>query len=174
MQVYRTGRAKTVALVAINLLLGLLIAMEIYFTLAPSADEKVKEPVQPKAELIIPPPSAIAMHPFEHYAETLERPLFSYDRRPHDGAVEDASDIELLRLLGIVITSDKTEALFLSISGKEVVHGLIGEEVEGWEIASIQADGVTLSRGGKIKEMKLERASQLPASESIKRMRKNR
>lgn len=153
-----TGKMRTLTLLGINILVGLLIAVEIYSVPEPSAGQ-VSVPVQPQLELPPPSPPVFSLSPLENYAEIVKRPLFNSDRRPVEVTIEGVKQSDPLTLIGIVITPEREEALFLSRTKKETVRGLIDDWVEGWKIISIESDRVTIKRDNREEEIELKRSS---------------
>jgi hypothetical protein len=149
----------TLGLLAANVLLVLILASELYSTNG--------DPVQGGAGIHVPQGEVSTMAPInlpspalENYAETVAQPLFNQGRKPSRGAEDNSvNNDNPLVLVGIVITPEMREALFLSKQDNEVIHALIGEWVEGWKVDSIEPDRVTVRRGGRTAEIELERGS---------------
>jgi hypothetical protein len=90
-----------------------------------------------------------ATHSEAWSATLLARPLFAPDRRPVPGpAAPVAHDVPLPRLSGIVLSPDLRFAIF---EGEHATRAIIvadGGAIEGWTVATIAADSVTLARDG--------------------------
>lgn len=84
-------------------------------------------------------------------ASVLERPLFSRTRRPTiavDGRVA-VKDPGLPRLSGLVMLPGFRRAIFQAPGPGKPVVTVVGEagRIDDWTVASIEGDGVTLTRG---------------------------
>ncbi|WP_343898276.1 hypothetical protein [Craurococcus roseus] len=85
----------------------------------------------------------------------MERPLFTLGRRP-PAVAAPARVVEAppeppppLAASGVVLRSAGAVAL-LRLADERTVRAAEGEEVDGWLVAAISADGVRLSRGDKV------------------------
>ena len=99
----------------------------------------------------LPPELQYSMRPVEDFQVILERPIFSPSRRPPPvESVESPppdSDVTFT-LKGILVDDDVRIALFRSKRNKKAVRLRQGDELEGWTLVQIEADHVTLARGG--------------------------
>lgn len=174
MNIYRQRhRVLTLVLLAINMLLGLMIAFE----LSTPGDDSLRSmatqqlPTQPGEDTMTLPQSTFALAPLAHYDEILARPLFAEERRPPEPEPDTVSELVKVEtapppftLVGIVIATDATKALLLPRRSRELVQGVIGDRVEGWRIEDIQPDRITVARGPESVEIELERAPGTPAT----------
>lgn len=97
------------------------------------------------------------LEPLSHYEEAIERPLFSPDRRPpaEPGAfVAPAPASEPARapvpppdldVLGLAVDREAGGSALVRLRG-QIRRVYPGEEIEGWRIARIDRDGLTLER----------------------------
>ena len=79
----------------------------------------------------------------------LARPLFTPGRQaapPAPVAGQAGAEGLRWRLAGILVTSSRREAFF--VLGEQRLIAGEGADIEGWKIMSVQAEGVTLARGG--------------------------
>jgi type II secretory pathway component PulC len=99
------------------------------------------------------------LKPIGLYDEIVNRPLFIEGRQP----IENVEDDDLLSnfsgklsitLKGVVATPDGMIALFEGKDRKRY-RLRMGDEVDGWEVAELQANKVILKRSGKQKELLL-------------------
>jgi len=76
----------------------------------------------------------------------LARPLFATDRRPKSGpaAIGAASD-DMPRLAGILINGTQRSAIFQPANEGKPVTLVEGDQIAGWQVQQITADGVTLT-----------------------------
>lgn len=76
----------------------------------------------------------------------LARPLFALDRRPKAGpaAVGPVSD-DMPRLAGILIDPTQRRAIFQPSGDGKPLTLVVGDQIAGWQIQQIAADGVTLT-----------------------------
>jgi hypothetical protein len=76
----------------------------------------------------------------------LARPLFALDRRPSaSGSTIGAVSDDMPRLSGILIDQSQRRAIFQPGGDAKPVSLSEGEQVAGWQIQKIAADGVTLT-----------------------------
>jgi hypothetical protein len=151
------GSARTLGLM---LLLGanLLLAALAYSRYEQGTPATTESPVsaavatRDKAFAPLPKPASPVLAQF---TETLERPLFSADRRPMQ-AVEIAPptakpiaqhSAAQLTLLGVILTPDRSEALLRWNGSSEPQRLALNESINGWTLDEIGADYVVLLRG---------------------------
>lgn len=115
-----------------------------------------------------------SLPPISAYAAVVKRPLFSDTRRPFipeeitKKAKEPPSpptrqQQEEYNLSGVIITSDQRLALIEIQRGRKIKRLREGEKLNGWVVASIQADQVTLKRGNDKKVLPLRVKSSSPS-----------
>ena len=76
----------------------------------------------------------------------LARPLFALDRRPKAGpAAAGAPSDEMPRLAGVIIERTQRRAIFQPPGDGKPVTLVEGDQIAGWQIQGIAADGVTLT-----------------------------
>lgn len=104
--------------------------------------------------------------PLASLTDTVDRPLFSPDRRPSEAGPEEATGLEeilpvatsappSLTLSAVIIERDRRQALLVPIGGGAVKHVMEGEEVDGWTLGEVREQGVTLLRGDDRHELAL-------------------
>lgn len=112
-------------------------------------------PVSGQGALLPVPAISLPETPSGPWAEQVDRPLFAPGRRP-PAAAAPAPVVEAppeppppVAASGVVLRPAGAVAL-LRLADDRVVRAAEGEEVEGWLVATIRAEGVRLSRGGKV------------------------
>jgi hypothetical protein len=55
----------------------------------------------------------------------------------------------VFRLVGVILAPHQSTALLRRPSGSATVRAMRGDIVDGWEVATIAADRITLRRGGQ-------------------------
>jgi hypothetical protein len=89
----------------------------------------------------------------DHWVDVvLARPLFAPDRKPVGSLV--TADAGLPRLTGIIATSDEAIAIFQPAGGGKSMVARHGETVGGWQITTISADGVGLTKSNNRVEIR--------------------
>ena len=104
------------------------------------------------------------LRPRAEYAETVERPLFLAGRTSiaEDSvrSVDEAVPQLILggwRLTGVVIAPGRRIALLTPRGGGRTVRLAPGEEIDGWLIEAVSAEGVTLRAGALVERIPLDR-----------------
>lgn len=117
----------------------------------------------PAADLPEIPSWEVPVPPMSKYAEIIERPLFTSDRRPPPPDEQPVAETQQatpqtkpdLRLLGIVITEGKRQALLQEGRDDKVVYAEPGVTVQGWTVESIESEQVVLVLGEQREEIDL-------------------
>jgi hypothetical protein len=111
--------------------------------------DAASSPEPPHAERAVPPAMAVAgVDDAALVAQIAARPLFTPGRRPPQPPPEAPPVIAITkpewnwRFAGLMIAPGRREALFLRGGEQRAVAE--GEEIDGWTLASVRADGVTL------------------------------
>lgn len=99
------------------------------------------------------------------FPEIEARPLFTPDRRPATGPA-DAPQAEYFAVIGIGTTAESATAL-LRVGEHNVRRIRPGDEVEGWTVAAILPDAVTLTRDGESLRLALGAAASAPAESAV-------
>ena len=135
---------------------------------------RLKQPIAPPGQVAsgipeVTPSKGFAIPPVSQYSEIIERPLFLTDRRPvHEEAPPPEAPLpeppkdEKLTLLGVVLAPDITMALVQDDKTGKVARLRIGEQVNGWQLQSVQINRISLSSGGAVLELPLERNKRRP------------
>lgn len=148
-------------LLALNATFGGLLALELNRT---DDDFLISEP-RPTAA-VAPSPAAVegkkpAAHPglapIEAYITIVERPLFIPGRRPIMAeTVAPAAPGSLPALRGMIMSDERTAAVFQLPDTAQYVLGAKGEMVGGWRIEDITPDRVVLSNNAARRVLQLE------------------
>lgn len=147
-------------LVFLSLGLAAVVAMELgYFyshrgTWLPLAPTAV---VEEAPSSILPRSDEFKLRPLDFYDIVGERPLFVDGRRPPTESPEDEEEapavedtpVPKLTLMGVFMTPQGATALVRNEATKEVLRRRPGEEIDGWQVASIEADRLVVSQAGK-------------------------
>lgn len=97
--------------------------------------------------LLIIPPKPLRQGPFEGFAPIIEHPLFNSDRAK-DPALPPLSQLQLpsldsYRLVGVVVSADKSVALVERLSTKTVLELKEGDDLDGRTIQYVTESGLT-------------------------------
>jgi hypothetical protein len=128
---------------------------------------------QPAADLPEIPGWEVPVPPMSKYGEIIERPLFTSDRRPPPPDEQPVAETQQVtpqtkpdvRLLGIVITEGKRQALLQEGRDDKVVYAEPGVTVQGWTVESIESEQVVLVLGEQREEIDL-RTFEVPPTTS--------
>ncbi|AGA88930.1 hypothetical protein Thimo_0053 [Thioflavicoccus mobilis 8321] len=90
------------------------------------------------------------------YAEVIERPLFLPDRRPPEPEASEelapeaaeATSLEELDLVAVIMTPDTTTAWVKNGSEPKLIKVQLGEDVAGWMVRDIRPDRLDLESDG--------------------------
>lgn len=97
-----------------------------------------------------------ALPPLPSFSAVTDRPLFAQTRRPPPQGSNDAPGAwSAFVLAGIIISPTSREVLIIHGQPPALVHLQEGQDVEGWTVASIQADRIVLRGGDGDHELKL-------------------
>ncbi len=146
-------------LVVVNLLL--LAALGWYWSNA-SLKWTPPAPVLPALSAYVASGEHAANADFSSFGATLERPLFSADRRPiprHLPAADDKT-FDAFKLVGLFGSGDDVGALLLIDEG--VVRVRLGSQVGGWTLIEVSPGAAVFVRGIERREVRLVK----PASSS--------
>ncbi len=139
--------------------------------------DAASSPEPPRRERLVPTTvPAASVDTAALVAQIAERPLFSPGRRPPPPAapaavVEIAKPDWNWRLAGLMIAPGRREALFLRQGEQRSVGE--GQEIDGWTLASVRADGVTLEGDDGTKTLIPElQATTIPAARAAAANRK--
>jgi general secretion pathway protein N len=105
---------------------------------------------------------AFSMPSRDSYADIDARPIFNPTRMPIDGAA-DGSDTASKpppppssSLVGVIIDGDTRMALLRSEGAGFAKTVTVGDDVDGWKVAEVDADQVVLRAGSLSSSLKLE------------------
>jgi hypothetical protein len=107
----------------------------------------VEIPPAPRHIAPVAPPAPYAPPPEAMFADIDARPLFSMQRKPlADPALAGtaASTANDFSLAGVIMGGDKAIALLRIKSTSSTMSAVVGDTVNGWRIAKIDATAVTL------------------------------
>jgi hypothetical protein len=102
--------------------------------------------------------ASLIIAPLDSYAEMVARPIFSPARRPPRVAMGDApvTSVEGLVLKGIVVSRDARFAIVLFGSPPKPVRIVEGQELQGWTVHAITADGIVLRNGEGTRQLRVQ------------------
>lgn len=107
-------------------------------------------------------PAIVPMAGREAFEETVERSLFSWNRRPNvaEQPVDEIGLPSKWHLTGVVNTGTATYAIFSDESGNQRLRLEQGMYLEKWKLESITAEQVTLSDGEETEVFYLRESGQ--------------
>ena len=155
----------TLALLAANTVIGLIVALQLFFPTAPSADEGA---VLPDAETSLPEFGGEALNPpaLADLDDMLERPLFYDNRRmPEPPKVETPPPPPkplMLKLQGIALAGGSRVAVLRNTSNNLILQLVEGETHDGWTLDEITTTSARFSRGAQSTELLLEQENTNP------------
>jgi hypothetical protein len=142
-------------------ILALLVAWEFARPPAPEPPPILKPP----APATLPPVPTwdYRAPPLAQFSETVERPLFMAERRPPAPGQQDnvppvaARPLQRpdVRLLGIVITPERRQALLQEKRGGNVLYLEPGMALDDWQVKTVDPDRVVLAAAGETEELEL-------------------
>jgi hypothetical protein len=91
----------------------------------------------------------------QRFSVVTERPLFSPSRRPALQTRDNSGAWSSFVLAGIIITPQSREALILHGKPPAIAHLQEGQSIDGWTVASIEADRVVFRDSVSEHELKL-------------------
>ncbi len=145
-----TGRIFGPVLALVLCIVGLAAAWFVYRALqtptdpAPSAIVTKEKPANAKA---LPAVEVFKLPPFRSFEATLERPVFSRNRRPKADAPVVLSQELALKMQGVSGTDGDRRALLIPMDGGERLRLREGEEYQGWTLSEIGDHHVVFLRG---------------------------
>jgi hypothetical protein len=109
------------------------------------------------------PPVADPVAPLADLSETLQRPLFTPERRPAQDepapVVAPATDLPRtppsFELTAVVLANGERVALLKALGAGQLHRLRQGESVDGWTLTEVRPDGVVLERGGQRESIEL-------------------
>lgn len=109
-----------------------------------------------------PPPEFVPAG-FDVFREVLERPIFSPGRRPPNVMVNVVAEAApqpaagpALQLHGIVATGSEAMAMIAMDGAPALRRVAVGDEIGGWHIEEIGAEGVLLRQGARSIRLQLD------------------
>ena len=149
-----------------RVILGLLSVALAFCAAAALAQQPPKR--APTPPVTTPPPnsaaaqSGLVLPALEDLAATRERPLFSSTRRPPEiepppqvaAPITEATSMPF-ELVGIVLGSDVSAAIFRNTESKEETRVAKGEKIGNWSVDEISERAVVLHGGDKRVRMRL-------------------
>lgn len=158
----RSARSRGVSWPLFLLCLGL--GSWVYWALAESQDAWSPAGMAGAEAALEAEPSggtSFALPALDDFSETIERPLFIASRRPIEApapvvaAPEPVGDAPAA-LRGVIISESDRSALLQVDKETNTVWVSEGASFGGWEVEQIQADRVTLRRGGETRTLLLK------------------
>jgi hypothetical protein len=159
----------TIMLAAACMVFGLVAAWEL---IAPPTTGTLPAQKQP-ARVPLPeiPNWNYRAPPLAEFGETVERPLFMADRRPAEPDQEGSEPAVAgrglqrpdVRLMGVVITPGRRQALLQEKRGGNVLYLEPGMALDEWEVKSVEPDRVVLAAAGQTEELELRTFEETPS-----------
>lgn len=149
----------THALIAANVILTLVIALQLINPVTPSA---AREGVLPDTESALPEFGNVALSPphLTELTDMLERPLFFDDRRMPDPPKEEIAAPPptplRLELEGVAISGGSRVAVLRNLSNNLLLQLAEGETHDGWTLDSVDSNSASFSRGAQVSELALD------------------
>ena len=148
----------TQALLAANLLLAMVVALQVTFPAGPSAvaaetDGAGSVNLPEFADAALDPPELAAL------AEMLERPLFFGDRRlpePPKQAPPPPPKPLMLSLQGVALAGGSRAAVLRNTSNKLLLTLAEGDVHEGWTLVELTTSSARFRRGEQETELQLD------------------
>jgi len=144
---------------AANTVIGLIVALQLFFPAAPSADEGA---VLPDAETSLPEFGGEALNQpaLADLDDMLERPLFYDNRRmPEPPKVETPPPPPkplMLKLQGIALAGGSRVAVFRNTGNNLLLQLAEGETHDGWVLDEVTSTMARFSRGAEITELPMD------------------
>jgi len=148
----------TQILVAANVVLLLVIAVQILFPAKPAAAES--DTLQDSAA-ILPEFGDVSLSPprMANLADMLGRPLFFVDRRmpepPETKAPAPPPRPLRLQLEGVALMSGASIAVLRNLADNQLLQLAEGETHDGWTLDSISSNSASFSRDAQVTELPL-------------------
>ncbi len=102
---------------------------------------------EPPAAKPLPDFKVFKLPPRSAFKATLERPVFSRNRRPKEGAPVVVTQDLALKMQGVAGTGAEKRAMLVPTGGGERVRLREGEEYQGWTLSEIGERHVVFLRG---------------------------
>lgn len=122
------------------------------------------EPQAVKGESLPMPPQPPLMPPLSSYAEIVERPLFNETRRPPPAPETPVVAAQInptqFRLEGTALTAKQRVAVLRDTRTNQLHRLAEGDQLDGWQVSSVQAGTIALSQGAQTLQLELERPTQ--------------
>lgn len=116
----------------------------------------------PQLDYSIAPPAIVPMAAREAFEESVDRSLFSWNRRPKviEQPVSEEGLPSKWLLTGVVNTGHTTYAIFSDVNGDQRLRLEKGMYLEKWKLEAITPEQVTLSDGDETEEFYLRETGQ--------------
>lgn len=144
-------RRSTQMLLAANLVVALVVALQIMQTVQPPASVGS---ARDGSTAILPDfgNSRLAPPPLSQFVDMAERPLFYVERRMPEPPAEAAAAPQTplrLKLEGIAIAGGSRVAVLRNLNGNGLVQLMEGETHNGWTLDELSSTAATFSRDGE-------------------------
>lgn len=149
----------TQALLAANVVLGLIVALQLSFPAGPSIADAA---ALPDGEASLPEFGSAALSPptLGDLGDMLERPLFFDDRRmpepPKDETPPPPPKPLQLKLQGVALAGGSRVAVLRNLSNNLLLQLAEGDMHDGWTLDSVNSASATFSRGEQNTELMLD------------------
>ena len=162
MRIWRSGNPLSNLLVAALAVLAVVLVLEL--AAIQLATGGISMPVNAQPYSAAQAPQLAEVAGLETYQDTIDRSLFSWDRRPRSvaatGQPEQSEELSSRwRLTGIVSTGTETYAIFNRQDGSQQLRLGSGMYLEKWRIDEISAEQVSLSNNGEEQILRLDAAA---------------
>lgn len=151
------GRITRVFLLLLNV--ALMLTIWLIWRNAPQPDSATEMADVSAAPLQLPA-SPLRSLSLTNYEEIITRPLFWSDRRALENEATAAStggnQPLAFVLLGVVMSPESNHALLSKSGSNEVVKVQPGDVVDGWQVESMTANSVRLSRGSEQRAISMD------------------
>jgi hypothetical protein len=152
----------TLLLIAANVVLSLVIALQLLY---PAQPYRAATATPPDPATALPEFGDVTLNPprMADLADMLGRPLFFVDRRLPEPLVETAPAAPptplRLKLEGVAISSGSRVAVLRNLSNNQLVQLAEGGAHDGWQLDSISSNIASFSRGEQVTELALDPGS---------------
>ena len=155
-------------------ILVLVLCLQLLYSGARLALRSLPDAVSPAPDaLMVKKLQPLGKVSVEQSAEVLARPLFWQSRRPQDAqavgqvkknvAPDNTKGLQKVRLLG-VFGGAETAGMIVAVKGGQR-RILLGEEIEGWTLESVESNQAVLSADGRQQSLQLKTVSVPVASD---------
>ncbi|MEM6579960.1 MAG: hypothetical protein AAF699_01735 [Pseudomonadota bacterium] len=146
----------------VALVIFLLLCMQVVYSAIRLTSTTGPESISPAADSMqIPTVLGPRLLEMESRIAVLERPLFWRGRRPVDvtevpvESEKSAGQLQGVKLVGVFGSGDRAGVIVMVKDDERRL--LVGEQLDGWELADIDQNGIHFVEGGRRETLQLER-----------------